>query len=145
MKECVLVIALMFAGTANAEVYTWIDEDGEKHFGDSVPTGQTGSASKLELEEVNVISGNDGSRGRDRVGTHNEPGNKSAVAGKTKDERPTKQGQTSENESCKAAVAEYEKSVECFNKCRNVNGSINRAKCPDCVDVPRPGCHSTVK
>ena len=44
LRTIVLVVALMTAAQASAEIYKWVDENGVTHYGQKPPTAQTAEA-----------------------------------------------------------------------------------------------------
>ncbi len=48
------ILTLLIVGLAEAEIYTWTDENGKKHFGDKPPVH--GAARKVETKNPNIIA-----------------------------------------------------------------------------------------
>ena len=52
MRLTALLALLCFTVTASAELYTWTDADGHKHFGDKPPVGANTDAQPLEEKKA---------------------------------------------------------------------------------------------
>ena len=138
MKSYIFLITLMTAGSAGAEFYTSVDKNKNKHFGDMLRTEHKDNTSRLMQNNINSIPGNNANNPREMVISAAKPRNNFI---KVSENRKIKLSKS----ECKKAVSKYMESKACFDKCRNKNGSINRAKCPDCISVTRPSCHLNVK
>ncbi len=100
MKTFLLLVCLMFAGLplANAEVYKWVDEDGNIHFTDTPPP-------KQKTEEVKI----------QRAATPTEPSAGSLVAdvNETQEEAEEK---PSDRELCSRAVSNLRRYVPAWER-----------------------------
>jgi len=54
-KLLISLMALLFAGSSAAEVYKWVDKDGNVHFGDE-QSADTSTAEKVEAKPANNYS-----------------------------------------------------------------------------------------
>lgn len=100
MKILLLLVCLMFAGlpVANAEVYKWVDEDGNVHFTDTPPP-------KQKTEEVKI----------QRAATPVEPRAGGVVANADEPEAETEEG-AGDRELCSKAVRNLRRFVPAWER-----------------------------
>ena len=55
MRPSTLLVLLVIAGIAHAEVYTWVDADGNTHYSDKPPTNRTAEQLDLDTEYVTTV------------------------------------------------------------------------------------------
>lgn len=141
-KTCSIILVtflslLLSTEASFSQVYTWVDESGNKHFGDSVPEKYSKKSKTINLKEPNTTpirkSNNSisGILGEPKTVKRNKPRVKKKAPSKAK----TKQS------DCSVQFAKYKDSIRCFSACMNTNGGINRTKCAHCTNVRRPRCN----
>ena len=149
-SKYVLIASLLFSSVIQAEVYTWIDENGKKHFGDIIPPQYAGQVDDVEVEihtptEEQIKNAKDrAAKGLDKINSRTST--KHSRAAKPKKRTQTKKKKPSDFES---KMSEYRDSLACFEKCRrpiyvydkynrkNFRGYDNSA-CGHCKNVVRP-------
>jgi hypothetical protein len=127
---------LLTCPLAWSQIYSWVDEDGKKHFGDKIPLQYEDQASEYEMPEINTS---------EAIEVQEQPSSSSSNTGSTLSgassgsiERPASSRPAS---SCAAAHEEYQRSVSCYEKCRVlVGGRINISRCGGCKNVKKPNC-----
>ncbi len=126
-KLCLIAITCS-APLAFSETYTWTDKQGKKHFGDEVPKEYLSQSKTVDTKSTNTIPG---------VETHH---NDTTENNNTAQFIAVPNSSPKISSACEQQKNEYLSAQLCFNKCRLVGGGINKAKCPDCKDVPKPNC-----
>jgi len=143
-KTSILVLITLFSlsffsGTVMSEIYTWVDENGKKHFGDRIPDEYRTKSNSVDLKNANTIPSRKIDYPAPSVSKKSKAKNsnkKNKVVVKKKVPSKAK----NRDMECKEQFAKYKKSIRCFSACRNAGGGINLAKCPKCTNVPRPRC-----
>lgn len=143
-KISLLAVALLFGVTltAQAAMYTWVDKDGKKHFGDKVPPEYAKQVQSVGIKKMNTME--------------QPPALNTARAETTPSaSRPSPRAnvqQAADADSCEAQKSAYNASQACFSRCRitnqdelNADGSMsphvnNVAACGHCTDVKKPNC-----
>lgn len=129
-----LFISLTF-GCAHAEVYSWVDKEGKKHFGQEVPKEYANQSKVLEVKEVNSMDA-----------TKVTP---VTQQNKTYQQRPARQLPTQQQDhnqnlsACEQQKLAYQRSVACYASCRNMDAraaGVNNVSACNCVDVKKPNC-----
>lgn len=140
LSTAMLVAACLSSPLAHAQIFSWVDEQGVKHFGDQVPEKYKKDKSEVSLNKLNTAQSVDTAK-LNELSENIKASNDKREESKPKlEEVATEQAKP---QTCEEQIEEYERSYACFNTCRNANGSINRAKCPDCVSVTRPACYES--
>lgn len=127
-----LIIALATLTTlAQAELYTWVDKNGKKHYGDKVPPEYAKQATTVEQKKPNTMPA------PPSVEFYQPPPARNQV-----NDQPASTG--NQDNSCEQQKRAYEESLACYNDCRlhrirthNVN---NVSACGHCTDVKKPNC-----
>jgi hypothetical protein len=127
---------LLATPLAWSQIYSWVDENGKKHFGDKIPLEYQDQASEYEVSEINTSKS---------VEVREQPSSSSSYTGSSGSgassgsfERPNSSRRAS---SCEAAQQEYQRSVSCYAKCRSLVGGINNVtRCGHCKNVKKPDC-----
>ena len=57
MRASIVFVLLVIAGAAYAEVYTWVDADGNTHYSDKPPADRTAEQLDLETQQVTTVGG----------------------------------------------------------------------------------------
>lgn len=132
MKRPLLLLSLLLAPAAPAgEIYKWVDEQGQTHFGETMPEKYRKAAQPVDPQPQNVI----------RVETPRYR----APEGSSRPAAPAPAGEApvpppaSAPPSCEEQMRRYAESQACFARYRNANGSL-RAEAAACQDVPMPSC-----
>ena len=142
----ILFIALSSA-TYAAEVFRWVDEKGEVHYGDSVPERYKQKAKKLDSAGPAVTSEQrkeaearlarekaaveSMSKARESNSSGSQPG--AAAAPNSK--------RAAGDAGCAEQMKKYQESLACFDAYRNANGSIKAEASKNCAQVQQPtGC-----
>ena len=137
LSTALVLLTCMSAQLSHAQIFSWVDEHGVKHFGDQVPEKYKDAKHAVSLNKLNTTQGVNTEK-LNRLSESIKASNDKRA--QTKPEPEDTETEKSKPKTCKELIEEYEKSYTCFNQCRNANGSINRAKCPSCVSVTRPTC-----
>lgn len=142
-------IGLLLCGHlfAIAQVYTWTDEKGRKHFGDEVSTPENQRGTPVKIPLTNTAK---------RFEPDTPPAAPSASDAPTevaapmpsaltdpKTGAPKRPGVAAEQDACKAQNAAYQASRACYAECStlNVGGrGHNNAQCGHCTPLPKPRC-----
>lgn len=140
ISAAIVFSVCMFTQLAHAQIFSWVDEQGVKNFGDKVPEKYKKDESEVSLNKLNTAQSVDTAK-LNELSENIKASNDKREESKPKlEEVATEQAKP---QTCEEQIEEYERSYACFDKCRNANGSINRAKCPDCVSVTRPACYES--
>jgi hypothetical protein len=129
-----LVVVLTASATlAQAELYTWVDKNGEKHYGDTVPPEHAKHAQPVETKQTNSM------QSPPSVNYYDPP----RPSGSTV--QPDDTQTADETNSCEAQQQAYDASMACFNECRKhtkIRGKKinNVSECGHCTDAPKPNC-----
>lgn len=118
-----------------AEVYTWVDKDGKKHFGQEVPKEYANKGKVVDLKTMNVME-----KTNANPTSFPTPTNYQEPQAQSEPEAPAEK-----LSACELKKREYEKSVACYASCRfpkdNRGSRVNNvAGCGHCVDVKKPDC-----
>jgi hypothetical protein len=123
--------------TAHAEIYSWVDKDGKKHFGEQVPKEYLNKSTEITVKPVNAMEA--------AKASSNSNETKQATEEQKKPSSPTEDTPTENLSSCEQQKRAYEQSVQCYSRCRNRDGGEenrvnNISACGTCVDVKKPDC-----
>jgi hypothetical protein len=135
-----LAMVLLFASPlAWSQVYSWVDENGRKHFGDRIPQKYQDQAAEVEMGETNssqaVVS---------RPRSSSQSGNRSRSTSGSGSPSPSEVDSSSGSadlDSCEAQQAAYSRAQSCWAQCRK-GGKINAARsaCRSCENIKKPRC-----
>lgn len=129
-----IIVCLFTFNYAHSEVYSWVDKDGKKHFGQEVPKEYQKQSKTVDVKPVNSMQATEVTEpppqkpARQTYPPYNSP-----------------QNDNSQNlSSCEQQKRAYENSVSCFARCKN-NGDGERyvnnvAACGRCQDMKKPSC-----
>ncbi len=136
-----LLLTLCFAHS-QAEIWTWTDENGVKHYGQEVPEKYREQANSLETNQ-HKPSDKDVAEAEQRVRSWQQQNAEFTRDQKIKDQAAKKAKQEKAKQQAqkkKQNASEYEKSVACFAKCRRrvASGALDNSKCGHCKAVPKP-------
>jgi hypothetical protein len=145
-----LIASLLFSTVIQAGVYTWIDENGKKHFGDVIPPQYAGQVDGVDVKihtptEEQIKSAKDrAAKGLDKINSRTNT-KKSRVTKSKKRTQPKKK----KSNDFDSRMSEYRDSIACFNKCRRPIYTYNKynqkifhgydnSACGHCKNVVRP-------
>lgn len=129
-------LLIMGSNLAHSDVYTWVDKDGKKHFGQEVPKEYAKKSTVIEVKTVNSM---DETKTRPSYQSTNTPSYQQS-------QLPATQDNYSGNlSSCEQQKRAYEDSVACYARCRLPKDDFgkrvnNVSGCTNCVDVKKPNC-----
>jgi len=120
-----LIILVLSSGSALAEIYSWEDEEGKTHYGDSVPDEK---ADVQVIPEVETNSINLEERNQEGRGILS-----------SSQSRETKRSTGTHQSEYDRQLQEYNESQACFASCRQHSaGGYNNSACGHCKEVSRP-------
>lgn len=129
-----MILSILIAATSSyGEVYSWVDKDGKKNFGEKVPKEYLKQSTALDVKPVNSMDAAEVPRKPTAIETSNQPQQGFA---------PPPAERLS---SCEQQKLAYAQSVKCYASCRQTEGGFNGrtvnnvANC-HCVDVKKPNC-----
>lgn len=126
-------LAWAIASPSAAQVYSWQDEQGKMHFGDTIPERYQQQSVTIKLNPSNAIPLNATNQAR-------EPALKNVNI--YPDKSQTKR-HSSKSSNCKAQIAEYQRNSRCFASCRiGSNNYLNNRciKLKGCKNMRKPHC-----
>ena len=150
----VVIVLLLFTSISHARVYTWVDENGKKHFGDIIPSQYQG-----QVDDVNVeIHTPTEKQVQDAKGRANNYSREVKSIKKKRQERrdnakrnaqAKKKREKSSSNDYESRMAEYRESEACFIRCRRpiiVENSyglkyqqgFDLSACGHCKNVKKP-------
>ena len=126
------MLFFLFAfASAHSEIYSWVDKDGKKHFGEEVPKQYQKQSKTIEVKPVNSIPATD-------VTTAQPQTNKRAAPVFVANDN------SQNTDSCEQQKRAYEDSVMCYASCKNNGhggGRVNNVSaCGKCQDLKKPAC-----
>ncbi|MEP5763286.1 MAG: DUF4124 domain-containing protein [Halieaceae bacterium] len=134
--SAISLILLCASPFAFSEIYTWVDENGKKHFGDEIPEKYKSQGSEYKISETNTAPA---------VVTKKKknPGSLKPV-----DLRPQSAQKPDESylpkpkeKTCAELKQEYLTNKHCFAACRSANGgNLSSGGCPGCTNMKKPKC-----
>lgn len=131
-RGLLLITLAMCTTLAQAELYTWVDKQGKKHYGDKIPPEYAKQASAVEQKKINSMPA------PPSVNFYQPPPARNQVSDQSTGNN------NNQGNSCEQQKRAFEESQACFNDCRvhrdrahNVN---NVSACGHCTDVKKPSC-----
>lgn len=129
-------LLIIVSNIAHTEVYTWVDKDGKKHFGQEVPKEYAKKSKVIDVKSVNSM---DETKTRPSYQSTNTPSYQHPQLPVTQDNYSEKLS------SCEQQKRAYEESVACYANCRlpkdDFGSRVNNVSgCTHCVDVKKPNC-----
>lgn len=122
---------LLVAVNSFAEIFTWIDKAGKKHYGDQIPAEYANQAKTVDLKKANAMEAVNAKENPQPLPSQNQP--HPIVI-------PNGNDQEESLDSCKQAKLNYDKSLECFRACtQNQTNHHNVSQC-SCTDIKKPAC-----
>ena len=123
----------LMAASAHSEIYSWVDKEGKKHFGEKVPKEYLKKSTPVEVKSINSMNATKIS--------------KTPTQRKTETSRsfvqPSENNNSKKLSQCEILKQAYANSVSCFETCRNREGRRyvnNVAACSHCQDLKKPDC-----
>ncbi len=151
-KTVSAVLALIFllgTATISAEIYTWTDENGVKHFGDAIPAKYRSQGEALQLVVPKAAQQSEAEALAERkknIERIYSPSRSSAEATPYKLPEPFQyQAPPVKPKTCSQKQAEYYAAVQCFSECRAGVGVMPGErpkivkKC-SCRNLKKPKC-----
>lgn len=134
-----VLLACFIQLSAAAEIYSWVDERGKKHYGDRVPEKYRDQGNNVSVSPTNTFDGPAATPAPTAVYAPSpwDSRPKPKPASKTASRQPTATAG-----SCKEQMLEYRRSQVCFARCQMQNGRINAAKCSGCKNMTKPRCET---
>jgi hypothetical protein len=138
-RRAALVLSVLLLGVASssgAGIHTWVDADGDRHYGDRVPQRYRSRSRPVEPERAPVVE-----RVRPDLPEFRLPRtDESAQA----PEPVTDDSSTSDREdlNCTQRKRAWRRSKACFEDCRQEirDGGWNNARCGHCREMTPPDC-----
>lgn len=136
----VTAMLLIFTFTCtHAEVYSWVDKEGKKHFGEKVPKEYANQSTELKVKSVNTM---------DAAKVTSQPDNNNVQRQQPRRFTPPANQDSDDStlSGCEQQKLAYQKSVQCYSRCQGNNNDRysnhvnNVAACSNCVDVKKPNC-----
>ncbi len=138
MSKIILLLCVAYASTgAQAKIYSWVDKEGKKHFGQEVPKEYANKSKQLDVKPINSMDSTKVPALQPKV----EP--RSYLP---PEQMPRNQPEPeSENLSaCEQQKRAYEASVSCFSRCRLDRDAhrtqVNNVASCNCADAKKPSC-----
>jgi hypothetical protein len=145
----VWVVALLcFAQISQAQVYTWTDENGKRHFGDEVSTPENRRESPVKVPPPNIaerftptLKSDSASQTSGEVGSNAPP----AIPAQGQRSQSGAGAKQSQN-MCEAQKQAYASSAACFAACgrtictRGQGCRRNNSECGHCQAMSPPNC-----
>lgn len=118
------------APTGWTQVYSWVDENGRKHYGDTISPEYKNQATEVKLSKPNTAAA---------VEVDSSAAPKSAAGSERR--KPNIVIPGGGEPSCEERWEAYRQSQECFMGCRALRGGrINTTACGHCTNVKKPDC-----
>jgi hypothetical protein len=126
---CFSLILLFVSPPTWSEIYTWVDENGKKHFGDKIPSQYQDQATEYRVPETNRSAAVETPERAPTASSNDSSAPQTLSAGIPKSQQLT---------GCEALKAEYNKSRMCYEDCKLPTGNI--ARCGHCKQMKKPNC-----
>lgn len=115
-----------------AEVFTWVDKDGKKHFGDQIPPEYRKQAKEIAPQSTNRMESTSSAKAP-------------SAAAHSQAQLPPKELVHENNVEpealdCTQQWQRFKRAELCFSDCTLVGGGVNAGKCSHCEDVKKPSC-----
>lgn len=133
-KIITLCLLLACVG-AHSEIYSWVDKEGKKHFGEKIPKEYLKQSTIIDVKPVNSMQA-------EKVSDPPPP--KTNIPLDSASTPPEENHRSQNLNSCELQKQAYENSVRCFSRCQNGGegaGYVNNVSgCSHCTDVKKPDC-----
>ncbi len=140
-----LVLGSMSFGTYGADIFKWVDENGQTHYGESVPDPYKRKATKVGRKEEPTDTQRKEAAARL---ARDKASAESMAARRAKSNEPHSESQPlpvaaesgNKESKCEAEKRKYMESQACFAPYRNATGGIKAEAFQHCVEVLQPKC-----
>jgi len=159
-NKLLALLILLLTYSSHAEIYTWVDENGKKHFGDKVPPEYQEQINAVEVdvrqpspeelvraraiatEQAKAVIDSRNSRAANMKPEHKVP----------ESSEPALTAEQYAKTTCERKKQLYKESEDCYSKCTQQNvlrspGSLrvvkhvrNTSNCGHCQDYKKPNC-----
>lgn len=137
ISKLILLLVITTCVHAYAEIYTWVDKDGKKHFGQEIPKEYANQGKALEVKPINSMD-------ETKVTKTSSPKPAKPTYQQPRRFVPEEDSSNRNLSRCEQQKLAYEKSVKCYSDCRNLDaqyhGVNNVSSCGHCVDAKKPNC-----
>jgi hypothetical protein len=123
------LILLLVCSPTWGEIYTWVDENGKKHFGDKIPREYEDKATQYEISETNRSAAVEITEKAPTTSPYVSTTLEPSGQGLRKSQAPA---------SCAELKEQYKKSRQCYEACKLPTGNI--ARCGHCPQMKKPNC-----
>lgn len=136
---CLLLATCFCSVLANAQVYSWTDEEGNTHYGDKVPEQYHSQSKDITDEVQDKVNVTDTVEKQPSSSANN---NSNLNATTAKSAQQSLSGSTAKDSSCAGQWSRYRAAQACFESCSEVmaGGGKNNSKCGHCEDIGKPNC-----
>ncbi|MFN3495570.1 MAG: DUF4124 domain-containing protein [Hydrogenophaga sp.] len=141
-RRALLAALLGASAPAMAQIYTWTDADGKKHFSDGAMRPKDRATPEVNVPPPNVVDRFQAPPNAPAPPPPEPVSPPTAGAAPPAAGRPLSGVDRSQN-ACRAQWDAYYDGADCFAACgQNLGGSgaRNNAACGHCTDAPRPNC-----
>jgi len=136
-----LAVVVAVAGTAHAELFKWVDENGKTHYGDSVPERYQQKQKPLKLDKAPSQADRDEALQRvqkEKNAVNALKSQRDAKADATRGvARPTAAAPANET-ACQREWRVFLDAKTCFQPFRTANGGIRAEAYQHCKEVTEP-------
>lgn len=137
-KTLLFVGSLFISYNCMAEIYTWVDENGKKHFSDSVPEHLQSKSQTVDVQQSNTMPVKKNNQATQR---YLQGIDINAPRSQKKSKKSSKKVST-KKQSCANQWREYRKQEMCYTNCR-INKTILNTTCIKqfgCKNIAKPQC-----
>jgi hypothetical protein len=132
-----------------AEIYRWVDAQGQVHFSDAIPTAKGTKALPVDLRATDV-SDQQRQEAKERQAKDLERLKKPKTISEPTPTTPPPQtskppAPLNPDASCEEQWAAFDQSWACFNPYRTANGSIKGEAFEHCSELSAPACTRAAK
>lgn len=134
MKTLTFILLMLgLLSRANAgDILQWTDENGRRHFGETVPEQYKKSAKKMEAGKTNIM------QSQKPANNYVPPPDHDASPAWQPNNNPGAGSAPTGQESCREKMQRYRDSQACFIPYRNENGSLKPEAFKRCKEIPQP-------
>jgi hypothetical protein len=133
-----LLTLLIFCPLALSEIYSWVDENGKKHFGDKIPPEYQDQASEYAVPRTNSSRAVEvDTRKAPQPATQMPWADNDREAIERSHNQPLRAMPENEPGTCEEKRAAYLQSKMCFDVCRKKTGNVGN--CSHCKPMKNPG------
>lgn len=138
LKTLLFIVSIFISYSSLAEIYTWVDKNGKKHFSDSVPEHLENKSQKVDVQQSNTMPVKKNNQATHRylndvdIKAHRSP----------KRTKNSSKKVSTKKQSCTKQWQEYRKQEMCYTNCR-INKTILNKTCIkqfNCKNMAKPQC-----